>query len=548
MGADATRSVLIKLGAKLTASGKRTLGRARKDIGQISRLFGRALGGAKTLAIGAGVAFAAFIGKGVKDALGFNEAMAKVSTQVDTSKVNMADLTKEVLNLSRQTGKGPTDLAEALFQTLSAGVGAGDAMKFLTQSSKLAVAGFTKVNTVVDFGTSVMNAYGLKVDDMARISDLAFAAQKEGKTDIGQLAESMGDLLPFSAKMNLSLEDIFAATAALTKGGIKTSQAITFLKNVLAGVIAPTDQARKAAAGFGLDLSASAVKAQGLAGFLRDLKKATAGSDDAIGQIFPNLRGMIAATALAGGQSEDFEKILIALKDATGSTDEALDKIQAQGFFKFNKSLNELKIIGIEVGTKVIPPITAAIKAAIPPISFLAGKVGELADGFAGVREEGGKAESLLNAIGGGFRDVIDDPSKLLAGFGQIGKDIRGEFGRALEEIGGPLSDPFGIIEEQKRLEAQNSFGRGETEAARQRQLAGGTTPDFAVMAASRERLRRQLDARDTDSPIGQQIEDVTRGADDEVKRILEAASQRVDRRKREVDRFVTQQMDLAPI
>lgn len=295
-------------------------------------------------------------------AVPFGRKMAEVSTMIDTSKYNMKQFRAEVLALSRETGRGPTELAEALRQTISAGVAAGDAMKFLEISVKGAIGGVAETVEVVDLLTNAMNAYGMSVDSASRISDIAFKTVFLGKTTMSELAASMGQVLPFAAQLNVSLEDLFAATATLTKGGLDTAAAATQLKAVLSAVIKPGSDAADTARSLGLAFDVSSVRAMGFFNWLMQVRESTEGNTETLARLFPNVRGLGAVLGLTGKQAEEFAKIQREVISSTGAMGEAYRKVADDEAVKLEKEINNLKVQVIEIGNAVIPVILSFVK------------------------------------------------------------------------------------------------------------------------------------------------------------------------------------------
>lgn len=440
----AERSVLIKLGSKVGPGGERGFKKMRKGIGGLGALAAKALNFGKLVAVGGAAVATAFLVKGTNDARSFGKAMTEVRTIINDSETDINALSKEVLALSKATGKGPEDLAKSLFQAISAGIDAGEAMKFLEASTKLAVGGFAEVTEVVDLGTNVLNAYGLSASEMGRVSDIAFKAVEKGKTTISELAKSMGTVLPFAAQLEVSLEDLFAATATLTKGGIDTTNAVTFLKGALTAILKPSKEASKAAERLKIDFTASALKAKGLSKFLEEVKIATGGSSVELAKLFGNVRGLTAVLGLAGKQSEEFARIQKALADSAGATDLAFKKASESVGIQFDKALNELKVIGIEVGEEILPSVVRVLTVMLPLIEKAARFTAELAEGFA----------SLIEG-GQGFRNVVSTLLKFTGPAGFIASQFidtgatEAEKERALERVRGGRFEEFRLRAER---------------------------------------------------------------------------------------------------
>lgn len=73
-----------------------------------------------------------------KLATDFGSSMAKVSTIADTTQVPIGDLKESILKLSDDTGVAASNIAESAYQAISAGQSTGEAINFVTDSTKLA--------------------------------------------------------------------------------------------------------------------------------------------------------------------------------------------------------------------------------------------------------------------------------------------------------------------------------------------------------------------------------------------------------------------------
>lgn len=298
--------------------------------------------------VGAGVAATKF-------AMDFETGMAKVSTIADTSKISMDKLKEGVVDLSNDTGTSTTELNEALYQTISAGVDTANSVEFLGDATKTAKAGFTDSSTAIDVLTTTINAYGLKAKDATKISDQLMVAQNSGKTTIGEMGQSLGNVIPIASSVNVSTKELFASIATLTKNGIKTAQAITGLKAAYSNIIKPSKQASELAEKLGINFNAAHLKSVGWAKFLQEIKEKTHGNTEQMGQLFGSVEALNSVMVLTGKGSKDFNDILGQMQNSAGLTDEAFKKVSETTQEKFNRSLNKLKNSAMELGVKLLP-------------------------------------------------------------------------------------------------------------------------------------------------------------------------------------------------
>jgi TP901 family phage tail tape measure protein len=307
----------------------------------------------------------------VKDAtLEFSAAMTEVSTLVDTSRVSMAELTKEALRQAGAFGTGAAEQANAYYQIISAGAStAAQATATLTAANKLAVGGITDVRTAADGLTSVLNAYGSKAGSATDVSNAMFTAMKAGKTTIAELSTNLGAVAPLAAQMGVSFDELTAATAALTKGGINTSVAVNGLRAILAAVAKPGDEAAKMAAALGIEFSAAAVQSKGLADFIDNINTKTGGNVEALSLLFGGVEALVPVLALSGQAGEDFSTILDQMKVKAGATDEAFAKVNAGAAQQLKVIFATLAADAIAIGLGIADWMTPALTVAAGIIS-----------------------------------------------------------------------------------------------------------------------------------------------------------------------------------
>ena len=170
-------------------------------------------------------------------AMSFETAMAQVETIAGDASVsykgNMTDMSDAIMQLSSDTGIAAEDIALATYGAISAGVDTSKSVEFVATANALAVGGFTDMATSVDVLTTTLNAYGDKAGTAESISDKLITTQNLGKTTVNELASSMGKVIPSASAYNVSIDNLCASYVAMTKGGIVTAEATTYMKSML---------------------------------------------------------------------------------------------------------------------------------------------------------------------------------------------------------------------------------------------------------------------------------------------------------------------------
>jgi TP901 family phage tail tape measure protein len=284
----------------------------------------------------------------------FANGVAKISTLVDTTVVSMQKVSNEIRAVSDETGAGVADLSESVYQAISAGVDAAHAVGFVKDMTIAAKAGFTDTTTAVNGVTTVLNAYGKSAEEATAITDQMLLAQNFGKTSFGEMAESMGNVIPIAAQLNVSTQELFGSIAVLTKNGIRTSEAITGLKAAYSNILKPSSEAAKLAQSLGLEFNAAHLQSVGWVKFLGEVKQATGGNAEQMAQLFGSVEALNSVLVLTGKGAGDFDKVMNQMADSAGMTREAYEKMLTPSE-QMQIAMNQLKNAGMDLAVSFTP-------------------------------------------------------------------------------------------------------------------------------------------------------------------------------------------------
>ena len=284
----------------------------------------------------------------------FTNGLAKVSTLVDTTVVSMDKIKEEIRSVSDKTGAGVADLSESVYQAISAGVDAGHAVSFVKDMTIAAKAGFTDTTTAVNGVTTVLNAYGKSAEEASHITDQMLLAQNFGKTSFGEMAQSMGNVIPIASQLNVTTQELFGSIAVLTKNGIATSEAITGLKAAYSNILKPSSEAAKLAQSLGLEFNAAHLQSVGWVKFLDEVKRATGGDAEQMAQLFSSVEGLNSILVLTGKGAGDFDKVMKQMADSAGMTQEAYEKMLTPSE-QMQIAMNQLKNAGMDLAVSFTP-------------------------------------------------------------------------------------------------------------------------------------------------------------------------------------------------
>lgn len=294
----------------------------------------------------------------VKAADEYETALAKVSTIADTSQKSMSEIKSEISALSSETGQSVTDISEAAYQAISASVDTADAVDFVNKANMLAVGGFTDVTSAVDVLTTAINAYGLESSEASRISDMLVQTQNLGKTTVNELAQSLGTVIPIASAYNVNMENISAAYAELTKNGIDTANAGTYIRATL-NELADSGSAvseilyEKTGKSFSMLMDSS----KSLGDVIEVLGNSVNGDSTAFANLWGNVRASTGALSIFTSGSKAFNETLGDMESSAGSTAKAYDKVTSTAEYAEKVFQNSANNLQIAIGEKLSPAI-----------------------------------------------------------------------------------------------------------------------------------------------------------------------------------------------
>lgn len=391
------------------------------------------LGGKLTKTVTAGVT--ALGTASVMSASSFEDAMAKVSTIADESEMSMDDMRAAILGLSDQTGISAVAIAEDVYNAISAGQKTADAVNFVSNSTKLARAGFAETGQSLDVLTTIMNAYGMEAEDVTRVSDVLIQTQNLGKTTVADLSSSMGKVIPTAKSYNVSLEQVASAYTITTAKGIATAESTTYINSMLnelgkSGTKVSDVLKEKT----GRSFSELMDEGYSLGDCLEIVDEAAKEQNLAFNDMWGSAEAAKAGVTLLGESAEVFNSRLAEMNDVTGSTETAFGKLETTSF-KAQKAMNEARNVLVDLGGTIIEML-------VPYLEKGAEKVHEFAEWFKGL-DDGTKELivkiGLLVAAAGPLLTVFGKGVSVIGNVISIGGKLSGGISGIIK-IGGGLA------------------------------------------------------------------------------------------------------------
>ena len=386
----------------------------------------------------------------ITKAASFEKAMLNVNSIAKATPKAFQEMKDEIIQLSKQLPQSAETLAQGLYDISSSGFAGAEGIKVLEAAAKAASAGLAQTSESAAGITAVLNAYSYSADEAQRVSDILFKVVDRGVITFPQLAAEIGKVTALSAPLGVSLEDVAAGLAVLTKNGIGAEDATTQLNAIMQAVLSPTAKATKLAKKLGIDFSATGLKTKGLNKFMADLIKRTGGSNEAIAELLGDARAIRGAFVLAKNGGEQFNQELALMTNAAGATDTALS-YQKQGLnYQLQIMGNKVDAIAIGLGTALIP-VVGEFLAAIENAGAGLGRV--IDEQFGPFQKElertgellgitfGADQESFWDTLFTPLSSAIEAATATLKFFNEVYENFLRLTGQPIP--GGPVIDPM---------------------------------------------------------------------------------------------------------
>jgi TP901 family phage tail tape measure protein len=302
-----------------------------------------------------------------KMAWDFEDGMAKVSTIADTTEVPISDLEKQIKQLSDSTGVEAGEIAENVYNAISAGQKTGDAVNFVSKATDLARAGFAETGDALDVLSTIMNAYGLEASEVDKVSNDLIMTQNLGKTTVAELSSSMGKVIPTAKSTGVNLDELCGAYAVMTSNGVAAAETTTYLNSMLNELGKQGSTAANAfAAGTehikegGLTMAEAMEQGWSLSDVLSVLDEQAAASGTSINNMFSSAEAGKAANIL-WDNAEKFNGAVEEIQGSTTATSDALGNLETSGH-KTEVAINQIKNAGLEFGQTISAMLAPALQ------------------------------------------------------------------------------------------------------------------------------------------------------------------------------------------
>ena len=263
-----------------------------------------------------------FVRSTIDTGVEFTSTMSTVQAISGATGDDLEALTQKAIDLGASTVFSAGEVADAMVEMAKAGWTSEDIFDGMAGVLNATSASGEQLTTVATITADAVSTFGLKASESTRVADLLTQAANDGTIGITDLGETLKYIGPVAGAMGMSIEDATTAITAMSKSGIKGSQAGTSLRGLLTNLVKPTDDMAAAMKELGIEVANADGTMKPLDEIVNDLR----GSFDGLTEeqktyyaaILAGKTGMSGMLALMNLSQEEYDEIAASMENASG--------------------------------------------------------------------------------------------------------------------------------------------------------------------------------------------------------------------------------------
>lgn len=436
-----TKNIATKIGGNLTGAGK-TL----TSVGT-------------TLTKNVTVPLLGIGAAGLKVATDFEKGMSEVKAISGATGKDFDDLRNTAIELGADTAFSANEVAAGMTEMAKAGWTSQqiiDGMGGVLAAAAASGEGLASVSTIV---ADAITGFGLEAKESTKIADLLTQAANSGTIGIADLGESFKYIAPVAGSMGLSVEDVTTALAAMSKAGIKGSQAGTSLKTILTNLVNPVGQSADAIEALGIQATNSDGSMKSLDEIVSELRTSFDGLTESekaqYAAMLAGKEGMPGLLSLLNLTEQEYNEIAASMDNAKGVAEETAAVMQDNLKSKIEQLGGSLESLAIKLADYIIPYLQQFVEwltGLIDKFIALDPETQKMILKFAGLAAAAGPIIGILGKITSGAGTLFTAFGKLSGGFkavtagGQAGAGVMAKLGGAIAGITAPMVAVIAVI------------------------------------------------------------------------------------------------------
>ncbi|MHA1248742.1 MAG: phage tail tape measure protein [Candidatus Helarchaeota archaeon] len=305
----------------------------------------------------------------------YEKRIIEIGSLLREGQTSVWQYTEAFEQMSVQTGAALDDILQGIYDLISAGYSMDESINMMRALAVTAQATVTPIKTLTSAMITLMQAFKIPAEEAGDVLAKLFATIQYGRGTMEDLAKSIGTVAEEAALLGVSLDELLAAYATMTRVLPNAAKVTTALRNMfraLGGDISDTARAALQTADYfgvlSLSLDPVYVSAVGLENVFRELSKLDL---TGLQRIFPGVRQATAIKILVANW-EEFGRILRKIR-AIKFEDVYLKWQEAQNTFYINlsKIRAAFSAFRLQIARQIAPAVEGLLKTFMFFISII---------------------------------------------------------------------------------------------------------------------------------------------------------------------------------
>lgn len=296
----------------------------------------------------------------------YNREFSKIANlNLDKTRSQIAELKKEVLNTTFDSGKNTAQITQAYYdvQSITGKYGA-EVDKIIKKTGRFSTAVGSEFNQQVTSAATAMDIFKLRADQLDSVLTSSAKTVQVGKVNFEELARVQVDYLGPAAAANQTIDEANKLFAVFSKRTKSAEEGATLTKGALQDLFKA--RSLEAFKTLKVDVFDAKGQAKDLTTIITDLNKVLAGADDRqiskVVELFggnEGLQALVRETATNGrqllGTFKQFEEVKF-------DTNEAYKNAKNDISSLWQEMKNKLNVVMIELGQDLLPDVVKIMK------------------------------------------------------------------------------------------------------------------------------------------------------------------------------------------
>lgn len=379
-------------------------------------------------------------GLGLKTAANFEKGMSGVRAITGATGNDFTKLRNKALQLGESTSYSASEVTEAMTELSKSGWTTNDVLTGTSGVLDAAAASGENLSSVATIVADTISGFNMKASESGRVADVLTQAANAGTIGINDLGESFKYVGPLSRTMGFNIEEVASALTAMSKSGIKGSQAGTSLRTALTNMVKPTKTMQAAMNELGIEITNQDGSFKSLDEILSIMRNSFSGlTDDQkayYASIIAGKEGQAGLLSLLNMSQKEYDEISKSMKNAGGVAKETAKIMRDNLMDKLEELGGALETLAIKLGDLVIPWLTKfvekvtdvvraisdmspemqktilkflAFAAAIGPVLTIGGKITKTLSPVIGVLSQVGNGFKTFSNVAGNALNSFSD-------------------------------------------------------------------------------------------------------------------------------------------